>query len=63
MALMDNDEIKNLLAEFNTASELTANTQKTIWNEFCQLGYEAQMNPVETLFIIRQVFDGKKIIQ
>ena len=61
MALMDNAEIKNILAILNTVSTLSPATQKTVWSEFCRLGYDEQMNPAETLFVIRQVFDDRKM--
>lgn len=60
MALMDNAEIKNILAILNTVSTLSPATQKTVWSEFCRLGYDEQMNPAETLFVIRQVLDDRK---
>lgn len=61
MALMDNAEIKNILAILNTVSTLSPATQKTVWSEFCRLGYAEQLNPAETLFVIRQVFDDRKM--
>ena len=61
MALMDNDEIKSIAAEFSKVSDLSPSSQESIWSDFIQLGYEAEMNPAETLFVLRQVFNGRKI--
>lgn len=61
MALMDNDELKNVLAEFGKLQELSPKMQESIWQEFVQLGYEAGMNPVEALFVCRQLFNGSKM--
>lgn len=61
MALMDSDEIKNVLAEFGKLQELPPKMQEKIWHEFVQLGYEEEMNPAETLYVFRQLFNGSKI--
>lgn len=61
MALMDNDELKNVLAEFDKLQELSPKIQESIWHEFVQLGYEQEMNPAETLYVFRQLFNGSKI--
>lgn len=61
MALMDNDELKNVLAEFDKLQELSPKIQESIWHEFVQLGYEQEMNPVEALYVFRQLFNGSKI--
>lgn len=61
MDLMDSDEVKNIAPEFGKISGLSPNVQENIWREFVQLGYEAEMNPVETLYVLRQLFNGGKI--
>jgi hypothetical protein len=61
MDLMDSDEVKNILSEFGKLPELSLNVQERVWHEFAQLGYEAEMNPVETLYVLRQLFNGSKI--
>lgn len=61
LALMDSDELKNVLAEFGKLQELSPKLQENIWHEFEQLGYEKGMNPVETLYVCRQFFNGSKI--
>jgi flagellar motor switch protein FliG len=61
MALMDSGEIKSILAELNRLSELSTNVQASIRNEYMQLGYDTDMNPAETLYIIRKLFNGSKI--
>jgi flagellar motor switch protein FliG len=61
MDLMDSDEVKNILPEFGRLSELPSSAQGSVWREFVELGYEADMNPAETLYILRQLFNGGKI--
>jgi flagellar motor switch protein FliG len=61
MDLMDSDEVKNIIPEFGNVSGLLPNVQENVWREFVQLGYEAEMNPVETLYVLRQLFNGGKI--
>lgn len=61
MALMDSDEIKNVIAEFGRLSEFPLDEQQNIRNEFIQMGYESGMNPAETLYVLRKLFNGGKI--
>lgn len=61
MDLMDSDEVKNIIPEFSNVSGLLPNVQENIWREFVELGYETKMNPVETLYVLRQLFNGGKI--
>ncbi|KYZ75123.1 hypothetical protein AXX12_13165 [Anaerosporomusa subterranea] len=61
MDLMDSDEVKNIIPEFGNISGLLPNVQENVWREFVQLGYKAEMNPVETLYVLRQLFNGGKI--
>jgi flagellar motor switch protein FliG len=61
MALMDSDELKNVLAEFGKMQELSPSMQESIWREFEQLGYHEEINPGETLYVLRQLFNGSKI--
>jgi flagellar motor switch protein FliG len=61
MDLMDSDEVKNIIPEFGNVSGLLPNVQENVWREFAKLGYEAEMNPVETLYVLRQLFNGGKI--
>ncbi|WP_094605206.1 hypothetical protein SPSIL_032780 [Sporomusa silvacetica DSM 10669] len=61
MDLMDSAEIKNIFSEFGKLAEVSPNVQERVWYEFAQLGYEAKMNPAETLYVLRQLFNGGKI--
>jgi flagellar motor switch protein FliG len=61
MALMDSDEIKKVLNEFNKLSALSPAVQESVFREFTELGYNPAMNPVETLWVLRQMFGGSKI--
>lgn len=61
MDLMDSVEVKNVLSAFGKLSEVSPTVQERIWQEFAQLGYEAEMSPVETLYVLRQLFNGSKI--
>ncbi|MCE5287268.1 MAG: hypothetical protein LLG02_15675 [Pelosinus sp.] len=61
MALMDSDEIKKVLNEFNKIAELSPTIQESVWQEFVELGYDTEMNPVEALWVLRQLFGGSKI--
>ena len=61
IALMDNSEIKAVVAEIQRLSAISPETQRAIWAEFCDLGYADDLNPAETLTVIRFLFDGRKI--
>jgi flagellar motor switch protein FliG len=61
MDLMDSDEVKNILSEFGKLAEPSPNVKESVWREFAQLGYETEMNPVEALYVLRQLFNGSKI--
>ncbi len=61
MALMDSGEIKNIVAELNKLSELSPTIQEHVRNEFGQMGYETDMSPADTLYVLRQLFNGSKI--
>lgn len=61
MAVMDSDEIKKVLSEFDKLTELSPKMQQSILQEFIDFGYNPEMNPVETLWVIRQFFGGSKI--
>jgi flagellar motor switch protein FliG len=61
MDLMDSAEIKNIFSEFGKRSDLSPDVQASVWYEFAQLGYEAEMNSAETLYVLRQLFNGGKI--
>lgn len=61
MALMDSGEIKNILSELNKLSEISPTIQEQVQNEFEQMGYETDMNPADTLYVLRQLFNGSKI--
>lgn len=61
MVLMDSDELKNVLAEFGKLQVLSPQMQESIWHEFVQLGYKEEMNPAETIYVFRQLFNGSKI--
>jgi flagellar motor switch protein FliG len=59
--LMDSDEINNVVPEISKLTELSPEVQKCVWDEFKQLGYKDEMNPSETLSVIRLLFNGSKI--
>lgn len=61
MDMMDNAEIKNVLAELSKLSELSQQVQENVLHEFVQLGYQHDMNPAEILYVLRQLFNGSKI--
>ncbi|MBP2634449.1 MAG: hypothetical protein H6Q72_356 [Firmicutes bacterium] len=61
MDMMDNAEIKNVLAELGKLAELSPQVQETVLHEFEQLGYHHDMNPAEILYVVRQLFNGGKI--
>lgn len=61
IALMDNSEINSIVPRIRNLNEVSPEMQKIIWDEFKGLGYEDQMNPVETLTIIRFLFNGSKM--
>lgn len=61
MALMDSDEIKKVLNEFSKISELSPKVQESVLTEFVELGYTGEINPVEALWVLRQLFGGSKI--
>lgn len=61
MDMMDNAEIKNVLAELGKLSEISPQVQETVIHEFVQLGYHHDMNPAEILYVLRQLFNGSKI--
>lgn len=59
--LMDSDEIKNISSEFAKLTELSPHIQEQVRYDFAQLGYEPEMSPAETLYVLRQLFNGSKI--
>lgn len=59
--LMDNDEIRVVVAEIRKLTEISREIQNSIWAEFTELGYEEQMKSSEILTIIRFFFNGRKI--
>lgn len=59
--LMDTGEIKTVVAAFQTLAELSPNEQKNVRDEFAVLGYREDMNPDETLSVIRGLFHGSRI--
>lgn len=61
IALMDSNEIKIILPKIRKLIEVSPETQKNIWAEFKQLGYEETMNSSETIGVIRLLFNGSKI--
>jgi flagellar motor switch protein FliG len=58
---MDNDEIRTVIPEIRKLSEISKETQKSVWSEFEQLGYEENMIPSDALGIIRLLFNSSKI--
>ena len=61
MDMMDNTEIKQVLAELGKLPALSPQVQENILREFVQLGYHQDMNPAEILYVLRQLFHGSKI--
>lgn len=61
IALMDNSEINAIVPRIRSLTEISPEMQQIVWDEFKELGYEEQMNSVETLTIIRFLFNGSKI--
>lgn len=61
IALMDNSEINAVVPQIRSLTEISPETQEIVWDEFKALGFEDQMNPVETLTIIRFLFNGRSI--
>jgi flagellar motor switch protein FliG len=61
ISLMDNDEIRSVVPTINKLSEISEEVQKSVWSEFEQLGYEENMSPSDTLYIMRLLFNNSKI--
>jgi flagellar motor switch protein FliG len=61
IALMDNSEIKAVVPEIRSLTEISPEIQNSVWTEFKELGYEDKMKPSEVLTIIRFLFNGRKI--
>ncbi|EGO65063.1 hypothetical protein ALO_04693 [Acetonema longum DSM 6540] len=61
IALMDTSEINAVVPQIRSLTEISPEMQGIVWDEFKELGYEAQMNPVETLTVIRFLFNGSRI--
>lgn len=61
IALMDNDEIKTIVPEFERLVNLSSELQESVRKDFEHLGYEDSMNPSEALGVIRLLFNGSKI--
>ena len=59
--LMDSDEIKTIVPRIGKLVDISPQTQKDVWAEFEQLGYEDQMGPSGALCVIRLLFNGSKI--
>ena len=59
--LMDTGEIKTVVAAFQTLAELSPSEQQSVRDEFAVLGYRDDMNPDETLSVIRRLFHGSRI--
>ncbi|MEN6568170.1 MAG: hypothetical protein ABFC57_17950 [Veillonellales bacterium] len=47
--------------EIRSLTAISPEMQKSVWDEFKELGYEDKMKPSETLNIIRFLFNGSKI--
>ena len=61
IALMDNDEIKTIVPEFERLINLSTEIQESVRKDFENLGYEDKMKPSEALGVIRLLFNGSKI--
>ena len=60
IALMDNREIKAVVAEIQSLTVLSREIQESVWNEFKELGYEEKMKPSDVLTVIRFLYNGSK---
>ncbi len=61
LSLMDNSEIKAVVPEIRGLTAVSREVRANVWAEFKELGYEDDMNPAETLDIMRLLFNGRKI--
>ena len=61
IALMDSDEIKNIVPKIEKLVEVSPEVQEQVWNQFVELGYEENMSSSEILTVIRMLFNGSKI--
>lgn len=61
ISLMDTGEIKAVMPAIRRISVMDQTTQKEVWQEFADLGYEPSMLPAEILTIIRFLFSGSRI--
>ena len=61
IALMDSDEIKNIVPKIEKLVEVSPEVQEQVWNQFVELGYEENMGSSEILTVIRMLFNGSKI--
>ncbi|QDR81783.1 hypothetical protein [Sporomusa termitida] len=61
IALMDNDEIKAVVAEIRSLAVLSQAGKASVRAEFKELGYDEQMNPAAVLTLMRFLFNGSKI--
>jgi hypothetical protein len=61
IALMDDREIKAVVAEIRRLTRITHEMQESVWNECRELGYEDNMNPSEALGTLRFLFHGSRI--
>lgn len=62
LALMDNSEIKAVVPEIRRLTELSPETQQSVWAEFGELGYDDKMRPAEVLTMLRFLFKGSRIV-
>lgn len=63
IALMDNDEIKNIVPKIEKLVEVPPEIQESVWAQFVQLGYEDTMSSPEILTVMRMLFNGSKIAE
>ncbi|MBP2645731.1 MAG: hypothetical protein H6Q75_1171 [Firmicutes bacterium] len=61
IAQMDSREINRVVAEIGKMNEISVATQQIVLEEFKQLGYQDDMNAMQTLDIIRFLFNGSQI--
>lgn len=61
IALMDNAEIRAVVAEIKRLPEFSEEEKDGFRAEFKGLGYTEKMNPAEVLTVMRFLFNGGKI--
>ena len=61
IAVMDNDEIKAVVAAIRSLTVISQADTARVRAEFDEAGYNEQMNPADVLTLMRFLFEGCKI--